>query len=57
MRKSLGNVCDPSGLDCRSISSDPTVQSNIVTEENKINKNISPLRFYPIVSLGLGWKF
>lgn len=52
-----GNVCDASGLGCRSISSDPTAQSNIVTEENKINKNISPLRFYPIVSLGLGWRF
>jgi hypothetical protein len=52
-----GTACDSSGLFCRSISSDPTIQSNIVAEQSKLNKSASPYRFYPVVSFGFGYRF
>lgn len=52
-----GTACDSSGLFCRSISSDPTIQSNIAAEQTKLNKSASPYKFYPVVSFGFGYKF
>src|SRR5439155_12764715 len=42
-----GSACDSSGLNCRTISSDPTIQSNIQLEQSKLEKKASPFRFYP----------
>ncbi len=52
-----GSACDPTGLNCRSINSDPTIQSNIAAEQTKLNKSASPYKFYPVVSFGVGFKF
>jgi hypothetical protein len=52
-----GSACDPSGVFCRSVSSDPTIQSNIISEQAKLNKSASPYRFYPVISFGFGYKF
>ncbi len=52
-----GNVCDTSGLNCRAISSDPTVQANVTAQQNKISKDLNPYRFFPIISLGVGFNF
>lgn len=52
-----GSACDPSGLFCRSVASDPTIQANIVSEQAKLNKSASPVRFYPVLSFGVGYKF
>jgi hypothetical protein len=55
-----GNVCDPSPtgpVNCRSIASDPTVQGNIVSEQNKLNNSMRFFKMYPIISFGLGYKF
>jgi len=52
-----GSACDSSGLNCRSISSDPTIQSNIAAEQAKLNKSASPYKFYPVLSFGVGFKF
>ena len=51
-----GNVCDAPSSNCRSVASDPTVQSNIVSEQGKINKSMAPFKVYPIISLGFGYK-
>jgi len=51
-----GNVCDNTGVNCRSAASDPTVQSNIVSEQGKINKSMAPFKVYPIISVGFGYK-
>jgi len=32
-------------------------QSNVVTEQGKISKDLSKIRFYPIISLGAGFNF
>ena len=45
------------GAGCNSIASDPTTQQNIVQEQNDLNSDISPLRFYPVLSIGIAYKF
>jgi len=52
-----GSVCDPTGVNCRSVASDPTVQSQILSEQNKINNSMSFFKVYPILSAGVGYKF
>src|SRR5713226_1480360 len=52
-----GSACDSTGLNCRSINSDPTIQSNIAAEQAKLNKSASPYKFYPVLSFGVGFKF
>ena len=52
-----GSACDSTGLFCRTINSDPTIQSNIAAEQVKLNKSASPYKFYPVVSFGVGYKF
>jgi hypothetical protein len=52
-----GSACDSTGLFCRSIGSDPTIQSNIAAEQAKLNKSASPYKFYPVLSFGIGYKF
>lgn len=58
----LGDVCDQpstSGLpqNCRAVSSDPMVQANILSEQTKLNNSMKPFKFYPIISIGFGYKF
>jgi hypothetical protein len=52
-----GNVCDPSGTSCRAISSDSTVQANVQAQQVKIQKDVNPYRFFPVISLGFGFNF
>jgi hypothetical protein len=52
-----GNVCDSPGVNCRSAATDSGVQSNVVSEQNKINNSMSFFKAYPIISLGFGYKF
>jgi len=49
-------VCNPTGGACRSVS-DPVVQSQVQAEQKKINSDISWLQVYPVVSVGLAFKF
>jgi hypothetical protein len=52
-----GGACDSSGVNCRDINSDPTVLANLQAEQDKLNKDISPFKFYPLISIGFGYKF
>lgn len=52
-----GNVCAAPGVNCRSVASDPTVQSQILSEQTKLNNSMSLFKVYPIVSMGIGYKF
>jgi hypothetical protein len=51
-----GSVCDSTGVNCRSVS-DPTIQSQILSEQNKLNNSMSFFKMYPIISVGFGYKF
>jgi len=53
-----GVVCDsPHGGDCRSIDSDPTVQQNIDAARKKYQNDLDYIRFYPVISSGVAYKF
>jgi hypothetical protein len=52
-----GNACDSTGANCVNAATDPIVRANIAAEQAKINKNISPFRFYPIIAVGAGFNF
>ena len=52
-----GGACDSTGLNCRDISSDPTVLSNVQAEQDKLNKDMSSFKFYPLISIGFGYRF
>jgi hypothetical protein len=52
-----GNVCDQTGTICRSVASDPTVQANIQSQQQKIKNDVSPYRFFPVISGGIGFNF
>ncbi len=52
-----GNVCDSPGVNCRPAATDTGVQSNIQSEQNKINSSMSFFKAYPIISVGFGYSF
>lgn len=52
-----GSACDPSGANCAATSSFPEFQANVQAEQNKLNKDMSAFRFYPVVSVGFGFNF
>jgi hypothetical protein len=52
-----GTVCDTSGANCRTITSDPTVQANVTAQQQKLANDANPARFYPILSVGFGYAF
>jgi hypothetical protein len=52
-----GSACDSTGVNCRAIGSDPTIQSNIASEQNKINHDMAPFKVYPVISAGLAFSF
>jgi hypothetical protein len=52
-----GSTCDPGGGDCDTIANDPQAIADLAAEQTKINKEIAPLRFYPIVKIGLSYRF
>ena len=53
-----GNVCTPgtAPLVCQS-TSNSTVQNNIQGEQTKISKDLSPFKYYPLVSMTIGYRF
>lgn len=52
-----GTVCDPNGLGCQSIASDPSAQANVAGQQQKIVNDVAPARFFPILSTGFAFRF
>lgn len=53
-----GSACDPvTGLACVNAATDPLVQTQVKAEQDKINKDTSIVKFYPVASLGIGIRF
>ena len=42
---------------CLNAGTDPTVQSNVQSEQNKLNNDLKPFKYYPVLSLGASWKW
>jgi hypothetical protein len=58
------NTCTFAGLSCESVTTNPEFQSNVRKEEEKINNGVAPYdgmqtisKYYPIVSIGFGFRF
>ncbi|HEV2400025.1 MAG TPA: hypothetical protein VGS27_24005 [Candidatus Sulfotelmatobacter sp.] len=52
-----GNVCAPDGTNCRSIASDASVQANIQAQQDRYKSDFNVAKYYPIISIGIGYKF
>lgn len=53
-----GSVCeDPRGINCSTIATDPSVQANIAGQIRKLQNDLDLIRFYPIISGGVVYKF
>ena len=53
-----GSECtSPSGSNCQKASSDTNFQANVTAEEAKIEKYVKYVKFYPILQIGLSYKF
>ena len=54
-----GTVCEPNNPSngCTSIQSDPSSLSDLQQEQASVNQAIQPLRFYPIITTIIGYRF
>jgi hypothetical protein len=52
-----GSGCDSTGLNCSPVASDPTFQTQLVNEQNKLNRDVEPFKYYPVISFGFGYRF
>lgn len=52
-----GNACAPNGTNCVNAATNPTVQANILAEQTKLNNKLSPFKYYPVISIGFGYRF
>jgi hypothetical protein len=53
-----GKACDPSGLNCRDVTTDTGIQSNLAAQQKIVSDDIGQyFRFYPVISIGFGYKF
>ncbi len=53
-----GSACtSPNGVSCQKVSSDTNFQANVTAEQATIEKDVKYAQFYPIVRIGLSYKF
>jgi hypothetical protein len=54
-----GNACTTVAQTpvCGNVASLPVAQADIVSEQNKLNHDVSPFQFYPVVAFSFGYKF
>jgi hypothetical protein len=52
-----GTACRADGTDCHDLASDPTLRAAMAGQEARLDADLAPLRFLPIVSLGVGYAF
>jgi hypothetical protein len=52
-----GSACDVSGMFCGDVAADPNIQSQAATETHTINKDLFFLRYYPFISMEVGYRF
>ena len=52
-----GSACDVSGAFCADIAGDPSIQAQALEGRQTINKELFFLKYYPFVSLELGYRF
>jgi len=53
-----GTACtDALQTNCVDAATDPTIQSNIIAQQNKLNNKGKYVQYWPIISIGFGYRF
>ena len=52
-----GTACQSNGQNCKDMATDATIQSHVKAAQADLNDKIKVLRFYPVLSLGLSFRF
>jgi hypothetical protein len=52
-----GQVCDAAGANCQDVALDTALQSDLQAEIAKYKHDLDPLKVYPIVSIGVSYRF
>jgi hypothetical protein len=52
-----GGACDPSGEFCVNVADDGSIQAEAQSARHDLDKSVSFMRFYPVVSVGFGYRF
>jgi len=53
-----GSACTVSPtVGCLNAGTDPTVQSNVRAEQEQLDDDLRRFQFYPVLSIGVSWKF
>jgi hypothetical protein len=52
-----GQACDSNGANCVNVATDATVQANLQSQIAKYKNDLNDLKFYPVLSLGIGYNF
>jgi len=51
-----GSACATATTGCVNAGTDPTVQANVQSEQTKLNNDLNPFKYYPVISLGISYK-
>jgi hypothetical protein len=51
-----GSACQQNGTNCVPVTSNQMFQTSVAAQQTKFNNDISFLKFYPIISLGFGFR-
>ncbi|PYV33722.1 MAG: hypothetical protein DMG22_08880 [Acidobacteria bacterium] len=54
-----GGACTftPLGPNCQNVATNSAIQSNVQGEQSKISDDLSPFKYYPLISLTIGYRF
>jgi hypothetical protein len=54
----MGTACAVSPTSgCLNAATDPTVQRSIQAEQDKLNSDLEPFKYFPVLSVGISWKW
>ena len=53
----LGSACDPKGRNCSKVAADSDIQSDIREGQQTMQDDLSIMKYYPIASVSLGYRF
>jgi len=54
-----GSACALNGTNCRDVSTDATIQGKVRNQQATLNDDLNKpyLKYYPVLSFGLGFRF
>jgi hypothetical protein len=52
-----GLACNANGANCRDAATDPAITAGVKNDQARLAKDLKVLRYYPIVTVGLGFRF